>query len=298
MSASIVSTGISSGTVTQGAIQHAVAAAKACVVKAGIDMQEVDYLINTGVYRDHNIVEPSIASLVQKGIGLNLDYIKYPVTRAALSFDLMNGNSGVINAFQVADSLLVTGRARYVLITSSDAHPSREVGAEFPFASMGGAILLTSSETPGFVGFAFESGDGEYAGSESYVDFSVQGLKSKYDIIIEVDGAFEERLLAHATATCHRFLQAQGISSGEVALIPSQVSSRFAEALGENLGIRKEAVVRLHDAYGDVATSTFALCLETLDEHLADHGCPYLFFVGASAGLHCGCALYKRPAEA
>lgn len=295
MSATILSSGISCDPSIQSAIDHAVGAAKTCVARAGIDMQEVDYLIHTGVYRDHNIIEPSIASLIQKGIGLNLDYIKYPVERSAFSFDLMNGNSGVINAFHVADSLLAIGRARHVLITSSDAHPSGRADAEFPYARMGGAILLTASKEPGFVGFAFESGEGEYMGSESFVDLALPGLGAKFDITIQTDAAFEERLLSMAAETCGRFLRTHGVAPGEVALVPSQISPRFVEALGDQLGIRQEARVRLHGDYGDAATSTFALALSVIDAQLPNGDCPYLLFVGASAGLHCGCALYRRP---
>ena len=50
-----------------GAIKLADDAAQACLAAAGRGADEIDFLINAGVYRDNNIGEPAVASIIQEG---------------------------------------------------------------------------------------------------------------------------------------------------------------------------------------------------------------------------------------
>ena len=86
----------------RSSIGLAAAAGTQCIERAGIAVDDVDLLINVGVYRDNNMVEPAMAALIQKQIGINLDYVKSPSRKAAFGVDLMNGACGVLNAMQVA----------------------------------------------------------------------------------------------------------------------------------------------------------------------------------------------------
>ena len=53
------------------ALHLAVAAAKTCLQGAGREPDDVDLLINAGVYRDKNLAEPALAALIQEDIGAN-----------------------------------------------------------------------------------------------------------------------------------------------------------------------------------------------------------------------------------
>ena len=53
------------------ALHLAVAAAKTCLQRAGREPDDVDLLINTGIYRDKNLAEPALAALIQEDIGAN-----------------------------------------------------------------------------------------------------------------------------------------------------------------------------------------------------------------------------------
>ncbi len=296
MSTKIISTGVSLDNTLHSAIKHAVHAANVCINKAGIDIQEIDYLINVGVYRDDNLIEPSIAALIQKQLGLNLDYVKHPVERAAFSFDLMNGGGGVLNAMQVADALFATDRAKYILITSSDAHPASADAKAFPFTEAGGAILLASSDDPdkGLQACSFYSSDDDYVGTKTYVDYQQQGLNSKSDITIKTDINFEAELLNFTFENCRSFLIQNNINPTQVLLIASQISSQFVSSLGQKLEIPDQGVMKLHDRFGDPHTSSFALGLDCNGTSLSsDNHYEYILFVGAGAGIQCGCALYK-----
>src|SRR5262245_22995012 len=127
-----------------GSIEHAVSAGQQVLEQAGIDPGEVDVLINVGVYRDGNVVEPANSALIQLGLDMHLDY-EAGSGRSTFSFDLRNGACGVLNAVHAASALLATGTAAKVLIVSSDAHPGGVEAADpirFPFTAAGAAWLL------------------------------------------------------------------------------------------------------------------------------------------------------------
>ena len=54
-----------------GALELADAAARACLERAHRTADELDLLINAGVYHDKILSEPAFASLIQEDIGAN-----------------------------------------------------------------------------------------------------------------------------------------------------------------------------------------------------------------------------------
>lgn len=146
------------------AVELASRAARACLEQAQVSPSSVGVLINVGVYRESNTFEPALAALVQKEVGINLDYIADPVPAAGFSFDLMNGACGVLNAVQLAQSLLDTAAAERVLITAADVHPGGDArrDPDYPYADLAGAFLLQRSADPdaGFGPVSVYAGDG------------------------------------------------------------------------------------------------------------------------------------------
>ncbi len=147
MGTAIRATAVSTDPAVRSSIAHASAAAQECLERAGVTPAQVDLLINVGVFRDSNMAEPAMSALIQKEVGMNLDFVRDPSPKAGFSFDLMNGACGALNAVQVAGAFLETGSAEYVLVVSGDAHPStagtpHPAGAEFPYATVGAAMLL------------------------------------------------------------------------------------------------------------------------------------------------------------
>lgn len=47
-------------------IENSSLAASAAIQNAGLQPEQIDTLINTGVYRDSNMLEPAMAALIQK----------------------------------------------------------------------------------------------------------------------------------------------------------------------------------------------------------------------------------------
>ena len=143
------------------AIANATQAGLSCLEQAGLQPNDIGLLINAGVYRDHNIMEPSIASLIQKELNMGLDFQADAPQHATFSFDVVNGACSFLNAVTIADSFLRNGSVKYVLIVCGDSHPSQTDHPEFPYVAVGAAALLSLSEdaSKGFQHFAYLSND-------------------------------------------------------------------------------------------------------------------------------------------
>ena len=128
-----------------------------CLRAADVPPNDVDVLLNAGIYRDRNLGEPALAALIQEDIGANLG--DPPVGgHGTFSFDVANGSAGVLTALQIADGLLATRIATWVLVVAGDANPGHRMARNFPFAPVAGALLCGWSESPaGFMRFASAS---------------------------------------------------------------------------------------------------------------------------------------------
>ena len=89
-----------------GSVHHAVEAGRRCLDESQYRPADVGVLINAGVHRDGHICEPAIAAYIQHRLGINVEF----QGRRTLSFDLLNGGCGMLNAAQVAIALLQGGR--------------------------------------------------------------------------------------------------------------------------------------------------------------------------------------------
>lgn len=76
--------------------------------KAGIDPETIDMVIFGGVSRD--FMEPAVANVVAEGVG----------ARRALAFDVSNACNGVMQSLDIADSMIRSGRASRILVTSGE----------------------------------------------------------------------------------------------------------------------------------------------------------------------------------
>ncbi|MCA9540972.1 MAG: hypothetical protein KC620_18860, partial [Myxococcales bacterium] len=231
MGALIESTGIN--TDAEGSIARAIAAGKACLGAVGLEGDDVDVLINVGVYRDANMVEPAMAAHIQSGLGMSLDYARKP--RAGFSFDLMNGACGVLNAVHVAGALLITGAAKRVLIVSGDGHPAKhsDHGDDFPYAGVGGAMLLAPGARPGcgFGRVSRRDGPAGDLGREGFVDLTETGPHGRDHITVRRSPGEIDALLDLATATAMDCLDEAGLAGGPALLLAPRLTADFGARL-------------------------------------------------------------------
>ena len=121
------------------------------------DADEVDLLINAGVYEDKSISEPAIASLIQEDIGANPEQ-QNGVGQGTFSFDVRNGACGLLTGIHLVDGMLASGTVELGMVVASDMDPEPGVSEGFVFPAVGGAILLSADDSrPGFSSFEFET---------------------------------------------------------------------------------------------------------------------------------------------
>ncbi|MFC9895708.1 hypothetical protein ACFVMC_18645 [Nocardia sp. NPDC127579] len=296
MSVRIKATATSRGIGTNSIVEHSGRAARNSLERAGIRPEQVGVLINAGVFRDSNTVEPAVSALIQKEAGIGLDYHS-PDDATTFSFDLMNGAVGVVNAIQVATSVLETGGAEYVLIVSGDTHPSltRSVADdEFPYATAGAALLLErTDDAEGFGRVHTVTGTGTPA-VQAYVDTATMGTVGRGLMTVEREPDFTDRLLGVALEAALAALADQDLSG--LALIASTPAPEFPKLLADALGIDQDAV-RVPDlAEGDPHTAALPLAYDRALAEGTLAGYNRVLFVAAGAGPSAAAVLYRLPA--
>ncbi|MBB6346853.1 3-oxoacyl-[acyl-carrier-protein] synthase-3 [Nonomuraea muscovyensis] len=129
-------------------------AARRTLAETGLQPHDLDLIVYAGVTID--LVEPATAHVVAAKLGAGC-----PV------FDVRNACNGTLNAIQVADALIRTGRHRRVLVccgelasafmpwTLTGAEEFFAVAAAYTVSDAGAALLLEPGTEPGVLGHRF-----------------------------------------------------------------------------------------------------------------------------------------------
>ncbi len=294
MGAIILSTGVCTDKALRSSIAHSVEAGKQALARAGVAAEDVALVINTGIYRDQNMAEPSMAALIQKDLGMNPDYIKAGTGKDAFSLDLMNGGIGTLNAFQVANSFLEGGSVRYALILGADAHPSNKDVKEFPYATLGSAVLLGKGKDGkrGFQSFSFESESGPDHGRTGKALNRQMGITGRDHLHLATSADYVQRALAFSSQKTKDFIAQHNIDKTKTRIISSQLNQEFAQRLALGIGAEKEAALDIYGRFGDPHSASFAFGLDQLSKGKALNPGSELLFVGITSGLSFGCVHY------
>ena len=139
----------------KGSVAHAVAAGRRCLAASRHRPADVGVLVSAGVYRDGHVAEPAIAAYIQHRLGINVEFQGRPT----LSFDLLNGGCGMLNAAQVVGAMLQSGQAAAGMVVAGEANSDRRPDPASAVARSGAALLLDLSPCgdAGFGAFAFRT---------------------------------------------------------------------------------------------------------------------------------------------
>lgn len=292
----IEATSMVKGREYQGSIELAVKAANDCIKIAGIEKQDIGILINIGLYREDNIVEPAIASLIQKQIGINIDPIKeYSAENATFCFDLSNGSCGFLNAVQIMQSLFNNRKIKYGLIVSSDVHPSKSFVDDFIYSHYGAAVILenSSNENAGFKNILMRtSSDKGIVGVNGYLNLLSSGTEGRKQVIIEIDDDYYQRLQSLVIDTIKEYLSDKKIDISNVKLIIAEPAKEFGINVAKDVGINEKSVIKLYEKVGNPNTSALSIGYYFLTQEYNLKEGDQILFVGASSGLTSGCCLY------
>jgi 3-oxoacyl-[acyl-carrier-protein] synthase-3 len=291
----IKATGLSTDISIHDSIKHAVIAGEECIARASIAKEDIGLLINIGIYRNDNIVEPANAPLIQKALGVNPTYVKGKTT---FSFDIMNGPCGFLNAVQVAGAMLKNGIIKYALIVSSDVHPSKRKHVDFPFRNIGAATLLEWSDdtNKGFQEIVFRTSLDSHKGFESILDLHAYGSHGRKNIAINISEDYHENLIAFTAQSIRELYdehkQHHDINISELILLTSQPVKDFGTKVADKAGLKGKPVECLYEKYGDPHSSSLCIAYHEAiaNERLVEGD--QVVFLGAGAGLTVAAGLY------
>jgi 3-oxoacyl-[acyl-carrier-protein] synthase III len=278
-----------------GALELADTAARACLSRAHRTADELDLLINAGVYHDRVLSEPAFAALIQEDIGANPNQL-LGASHGTFSFDVCNGACGLLTGIQLVDGMLASGTAKLGMVVASDMNPEPDVSRGFGFPAVGGAVLLSADASrAGFT--AFQSATfPEYAELfQSYVswqDDAGRGLdhRGRNLLTVEIAESYAGRALDCAEATARELSAAQAVDLGAVDLLVATASVRgFADSLARRLGVSAERVASPSNGVAGAHTAAPALALESVRLEEART----TLFVSAGAGITVAAAIYR-----
>ncbi|WP_433732709.1 hypothetical protein ACQP0C_10315 [Nocardia sp. CA-129566] len=244
MPTTILAAAINADLDTGSYFELAARAATACLTQAGVVADEVGMLINAGVFRDRNISEPAVSALIQKRVGIGLEYT--PGRVPAFSFDLMNGASGLLHAICAADCFLTTGEVEYALLVAGDTHPSTERHVDgFPYSTSGAAILLGNSGPARGFGPLHSTDTAGPADPTAWVAMGEAGANGRRAMSTRRGNDDPVELAAVVVRDCltAEGLDAADIAEGRTVLLAPTWTLAFRTRLADALGFTPESVV-------------------------------------------------------
>ena len=288
-------TATADGGPSAGALKLADAAARSCLERANRTAEEVQLLINVGVYADKSISEPAIASLIQEDIGANPEQ-QIGAGQGTFSFDVRNGACGLLTGIQLVDGMLASGTVQLGMVVASDIDPEPGVSEGFGFPAVGGAVLLSADGSrAGFTGFQFATFPEFAELFHSYVDWHEDargGLAGhgRNVLTVEIADTYKVRALDCAESTARELAGAQALDPGGVDLLIATASvPGFADGLARRLGVPGDRVASAAAGLAGAHTAAPVVALQSV--RLAE--ARTALFVSAGAGITVVAALYR-----
>jgi 3-oxoacyl-[acyl-carrier-protein] synthase III len=263
-----------------------------CIGDSTHRRNEIDYIIHVSNYRAKEIVEPAMAVVIQRAAQINSETESSEKDRT-LSFDLMNGSVGFLQAVQVLDSFISTQKAKVGLVVSGNtkSHIGTVIEPHLGFCEVGVAALVDSAPDArrGFSDFYY-CGFPEFLGDyESYVYFREgewfsRGVQSP-DII--------DLYIQAAESSVNEYLRRLGrsIRSFDV-VIAQQITPAFISKTCTALGGEKAKFIDLTENNDDLQSASIPVGLKyIIDNGLIKEGNQALL-MSVGSGIQVGCATY------
>ncbi|MGZ8705527.1 MAG: 3-oxoacyl-[acyl-carrier-protein] synthase III C-terminal domain-containing protein [Aeromicrobium sp.] len=273
----------------RSALRLAVKTARDCLVSAGRDPDDIDLLINAGIYRDRNLGEPALAAMIQQDIGANPED-PHAGAHGTFSFDISNGTCGLLTALQIVDGFLKSHTIGCALVVASDANPGHGMSEDFPFSPAGAALLCGwTDDDYGLERIHWVSvPDG---GGESF-NATVGLIDGRNVLRFAVSDAKDERFAAAAARAVNECLRESALTVDEIdAIVAAPAQSAFRVALADHLGVSAAHITVAEDP--EMHTASLAAAFDRAAGGVRRSG--RILLVAAGAGITAGAALYRFP---
>jgi 3-oxoacyl-[acyl-carrier-protein] synthase-3 len=245
-----------------------VKAAKIAIERAGIDKDDIDFIVFATLSPDYYFPGPGV--FVQKELDIK--------TVGAL--DVRNQCSGFVYALSVADNFIKTGMYKTVLVIGSELHShgldktDRGRGVSVIFGDGAGAAILTREENSnkGILSTHLHS-QGEYA-EELVVKAPGMGTRWVTDIIAEnnpeddsffpyMNGQFVfKNAVVRFSEVINEGLEKNNLEVSDIdMLIPHQANLRIAQFIQKKFKLSDNQVFNNIQKYGNTTAASIPIAL-------------------------------------
>ncbi len=296
MTSKIRATSVVIGSGDDSSVDMSARAIKECLDTAGTNGRDIGILINIGIHRDKNIVEPAIASLIQKQANMNLNPTGKQVVnkKGTFSFDLIGGSCGFIHAVQVIDTFFKNKVTEKAIIVSSDIHPSGKKRPDFPFTPSSAAMLLEkTAEERGFQDFFFNTSEETWPGIEQYCNIHECGNHCRDSITVKIDENYSRKLIDFTVGVIKGSLSKGSLDLSKVKyIITSTPSKEFGKEIVVSLGFQAKNLIDIYELYGDTNTSSLIMGYHFASKKGDLQPNDQILFISGSGGLSLAYAIY------
>ena len=268
------------------ALRLAVAAAKTCLENADRSPDEVDLLVNAGLYRDRNLGEPALAAMIQEDIGAHPED-PHAGEHGTFSFDVANGTCGVLTGLQIVDGFLRSGTIDCALVVASDADPGHGMSENFTFSAAGGAVLCRWTDEDYGLGRVHWVND--FDGSDAF-SATVGQIDARNVLRFRESASMDARYAAAAAAAATEALTQAGLTLADIdAVVLAPPRPKFRSALARRLGLPDSRVVVADDER--IHTAALVAGLDAGGRRAGTR----TLIIAAGAGVTAGAAVYVEP---
>jgi 3-oxoacyl-[acyl-carrier-protein] synthase-3 len=270
-------------------------AARVCLERARRRGEDVDVVASAGVFTEQG-VRPSLDGLPAADARKEAEGSQRRRGERGLAFDVPMGGCGALAAAHCVDGLLASGACRVGLVVAADAAVSSRSTSGLPFASVGGALLLSDGgDEEGFEGFEFRTFHDDAALFNLTRRREGGTQRGRYVVDVHEDPRFAARCLEHGRTVARGLIARAGLREGDVdLLIASQYPPGFARDLARELGIGADRVPRVDLERTPSHTAGPIAALEAAMHSGQFWRARHVLFITVGAGLTIGAALYRR----
>jgi len=271
------------------ALRLANVAANESLTDAGVAPNDIDLLVNCGLYRDRNLGEPALAALIQEDVGISPED-PHAGAHGAFSFDIANGTCGPLTALQIIDRFGRAGTVRKSIVVASDANPGHGLAPDFPFMPVGGALVCGWSDD--------ERGLGEIVWSEWYDDDgssfrALVGQREQRNVLrFERSAEYAARAGTLAAKVAAQAMSAAGLSVDDrVTVVAAPGAGAFLDAFCESSGLYRSELIAASAA--NVHTASFIDAFARARRQGRIRRGETVLFVTAAPGIVAGAGIYR-----
>jgi 3-oxoacyl-[acyl-carrier-protein] synthase-3 len=265
----------------------ALPAARAALAQAGVEPEEIDFLVCATVTPD--MMFPTSSALLADMLG----------ARDAAAYDLLAGCTGFMYALAQGYGMIAAGLAERALVVGGDVLSRildwTDRSTIVLFGDGAGAVVLEKVDRGGFLGFEL----GADGGGGHHLSLPGSGSRREADAVangyVQMNGRevfkFATRVLV---SSAEALLERCGRTIEDVDVyVPHQANVRIINHAVQKLGVPSERVVVNVDRYGNTSSGSIPLALADAQAEGRLNEGELVLMTGMGAGLTWGSALLE-----